>query len=82
MKNLRKEIERVINGTSSENGSDTPDFILADYLANCLAAFDRATTWRDEWYSPEGVPEGLRTAEERTAAENYEHSNNDMNIPE
>jgi len=27
-----------------------PDFILADYLADCLDAYDKAVTRRTEWY--------------------------------
>ena len=33
---LRIEIEQAINRHSIENGSDTPDFILAEYLIDCL----------------------------------------------
>lgn len=29
---------------------DTPDFILAQYLANCLDAFDVAIGQRAQWY--------------------------------
>jgi len=47
---LRKAIERAINAVSAENASDTPDFILAEYLMACLAAFDTATNSREEWY--------------------------------
>lgn len=47
---LRKEIEQSINKYSLENSSDTPDFILAGYLSDCLIAFDRATKRRTEWY--------------------------------
>lgn len=50
MKGLRCEIQQAINRVSAENGSNTPDFILADYLASCLAAFDRAVTQRERWY--------------------------------
>lgn len=49
-KTLREYIAHGINRTSSENGSNTPDFILAEYLTDCLAAFDRAVKWRAEWY--------------------------------
>lgn len=49
---LRKEIENAINRNSAENGSDTPDYILAQYLVDCLQAFDKAVTKRTEWYSP------------------------------
>lgn len=47
---FRKEIEETINKHSLENGSDTPDFILANYLAECLTAFDRAVLAREKWY--------------------------------
>jgi hypothetical protein len=47
---LRGEVKVAINRVSAENESDTPDFILAEYLVDCLAAFDKATRARDEWY--------------------------------
>jgi hypothetical protein len=34
-----------------ENGSDTPDFILAAYLRNCLDNFDMTVRAREKWYS-------------------------------
>lgn len=55
---FRVEIEKLINRESVENGSDTPDFILAEYLCDCLEAFDRAVTAREKWYGrePKKVP--------------------------
>ena len=50
MGELREEIENAINRTSSENESNTPDFILAEYLMGCLHAFDKAIGTRDRWY--------------------------------
>ena len=47
---LRKKLEEAINSVSAENDSNTPDFILADYMMACLAAYDCATVRRDEWY--------------------------------
>jgi hypothetical protein len=47
---FRTELETLINCQSMENGSDTPDFILADYLADCLASFDKALQAREKWY--------------------------------
>lgn len=47
---FRAEVERLINRLSLEGGSDTPDFILAQYLADCLAAYDRAVCRREAWY--------------------------------
>jgi hypothetical protein len=53
---FRKEIEEAINRNSMENRSNTPDFILAEYLQHCLAAFDLATKRRDTWYGKEQRP--------------------------
>lgn len=47
---LRVRIEHELNRASAENASNTPDFILADFLMGCLAAFDQATKARDNWY--------------------------------
>lgn len=49
---FRTALESLINEHSMENGSDTPDFILADYLYGCLLAFDKATKRRTDWYAP------------------------------
>lgn len=50
---FRAELETLINRHSKENGSATPDFILADYMADCLDAYDKAVTRRTEWHKPE-----------------------------
>jgi len=47
---LRDEIRWAINRHSAEKGSNTPDFILAEYLTDCLVAFDKAVTQRASWY--------------------------------
>lgn len=51
-KSVRDEIAQVLNRYSQESGSNTPDFILAQYLVDALAAFDRATNARTEWLKP------------------------------
>lgn len=43
------ELESLINRFSMENGSDTPDFILANYLSGCLVAWNIAVLARDRW---------------------------------
>jgi hypothetical protein len=50
MSQLHELIEEAINKASAENGSNTPDFILAQYLAGCLKAFDKAVLSRDNWH--------------------------------
>jgi len=60
MSAFEKDIAEVINRHSEESGSNTPDFILARYLSDCLESYNRAVKWRALWYSPEGVPVALR----------------------
>lgn len=43
---FEKDLQSVINCHSKENGSNTPDYILADYLAGALRAFDQAVSRR------------------------------------
>jgi hypothetical protein len=52
---LKEELEHAINRHSAENGSNTPDFILAEYLMAALAAFDAATVARGKWFG-RGTP--------------------------
>ena len=47
---FREELQMLLNSYSKENGSDTPDFILAEYMVNCLNAFDVAANQREDWY--------------------------------
>lgn len=47
---LSEELRLVINRASRENASNTPDFILAEYLLDCLVAFEDATKMRDRWF--------------------------------
>ena len=49
---LEEDISAVLNRHSAENASNTPDFILAQYLLGCLAAFGATVKARDAWYGP------------------------------
>lgn len=48
----------AINGCSMENGSDTPDFILASFMVANLKALDQLSQYRDKWY---GAPRCRRS---------------------
>ncbi len=52
-KEFEKELEQLINKHSLENGSDTPDFILAQYLCACLSNYNSTTTAKRKWYGDE-----------------------------
>lgn len=62
MSYFAEKLREVINCHCRENSSDTPDFILAEYLFRCLDAFDSATRERDKWHK---FHPGLKEIEER-----------------
>lgn len=45
------EVKHLINKMSLENASNTPDFILAEFLQGCLNLLDNAIYRREKWYS-------------------------------
>lgn len=45
-----QELTAVINRHCMERGSDTPDFILAEYLLGCLDAWATGIAAREKWY--------------------------------
>ena len=45
-----KELETLLNRYNQEHGSNTPDFILAAYLMDCLLAWNQAVRHREQWY--------------------------------
>ena len=51
MSDLEYKIEEAINLHSLEQYSDTPDFILAQYLRRCLDNFNETMQTRDKWYN-------------------------------
>ncbi len=58
---FQSKLEDLINFESMENGSNTPDLILARYLVSCLKTFDTATRARDNWYNEgKGIEENPR----------------------
>lgn len=49
-KGFLQELTSLINRYSKENESDTPDFILSEYIRISLHAFTVATRDRDSWH--------------------------------
>lgn len=49
-KALENELAALLNRYSAENRSDTPDFILAAFMLDCLAAWNVAFRQRETWY--------------------------------
>lgn len=44
-------LRNLLNKYSMENGSDTPDYILAEYLFSCLKVFEKTIRSRNDWYN-------------------------------
>lgn len=51
---FESELESLINKFSMESGSNTPDFILAEYMSQCLKIFNAAVCAREMWYGRDG----------------------------
>lgn len=65
--NFRNELIILLNKYSKENGSNTPDFILAVYLNGCLGVFDAAVKARDQYLGIEHFTPVTRAEEKRLA---------------
>lgn len=48
---FHRELSSLLNRFSKENDSDTPDFILAEYLRGCLELYNKAVNQKKEWSS-------------------------------
>lgn len=47
---FEKELSDLLNKHCKENGSNTPDYILAEYLNNCLKNFEETSKTREAWF--------------------------------
>lgn len=55
---LQQKLEVLLNEESRENQSNTPDFILAEYMMDCLKSFEKASVSRENWYGKSLKPGG------------------------
>lgn len=60
---FEEELRSLLNCHSLENESNTPDFILANFMIACLDAFNEGIKARDGWYGVQLSP-GIRTIRE------------------
>lgn len=60
MSNFERDLKGLINSYSMESASNTPDWILANYLIECLKAFDGAVQLRESWYDRDPRPSERR----------------------
>ncbi len=50
---LEHALTSALNRFSAENPSNTPDWILAQFLLGCLAAWNQGIVQRERWYGRE-----------------------------
>ena len=66
VKTFEEALKHLINRHCQENISNTPDFILAQYMGSCLHSFNTAVQQRETWYGRDASP---TTNEENTDEE-------------
>lgn len=57
-----KDLAALINTHSIENISNTPDWILADYLVDCLDNYHKIDTAKKRYYQPAPTDLSLNTS--------------------
>ena len=55
-----EDLTSLLNIQSEENGSNTPDFILAQYLEGCLRIYESAVQQRETWHGRDPRPSHTR----------------------
>lgn len=54
MTKFERELQHLINRHSLENESNTPDWILAQYLRGCMKVFNTAVQRREVYHGRDG----------------------------
>ena len=61
MGSLMLDIEKAINMASRENISNTPDYVLARFLMECLVSFEKAIEKREQHSSLRKINKTIKT---------------------
>jgi hypothetical protein len=56
MSEFTRELTALLSKYSIEDESDTPDFILSEYLNECLSTFAKIMDKRENWYGRRAEP--------------------------
>ncbi len=62
---LEKKFSDLLNCESRENDSNTPDYMLAEFMVKCLEAFELTSNKREVWYGIELEPGGINIPKEK-----------------
>lgn len=72
---FEQQLSDLINHHSKENESNTPDWVLANYLIGCLASFNMAVQRRENWYGRDprpSMPSSRNTTDKHEALVEHE----------
>ena len=58
--NFEDELRKLINKFNMESDSNTPDYILSQYMFSCLISFNTATQQRETWHGRNAAPSNTR----------------------
>jgi len=47
---FKEELRSLLNRHCKENDSNTPDYLLAEYLIGCLEIYNKTLVARDKWF--------------------------------
>lgn len=53
---FQTELQAVLNRHNQEGHSNTPDFLLAEFITQCVTAFNKTVQARDGWYGVKLAP--------------------------
>ena len=53
---LENDLRDILNKYGRESNSNTPDFILSQYIYGCLISFETAIQQRETWYGRDARP--------------------------
>lgn len=64
IEDIKRELAELINKYNLENESNTPDYIIAEYLYNCLENYNLITKLKDKWYGKKITINGIEEVKE------------------
>lgn len=64
MKEIEKEITEIFNRHGLDTITDTPDYILADYVMTSLYAYLKTKSATEKWFGKKITINGVETVEE------------------
>lgn len=62
MEDFKTELQNLLNRYCAENESNTPDFVLAEFLLHSLQGWNCCVNQREKWFGRPVLPPGATKA--------------------